>query len=198
MYRREEKACLTSSVLSPFKFGNVEVKNRIEFGPASHMLASPDGYVTREMVAYYQNIARGGAGIVTIGESPINRGYAQAHQFQLNLGDDKVINGLSLIAEAVQRYGAKVSIEIAHSGRFTLNARETIAPSPIPSDLEEATARRQGRPRFRVIEMNQEMIDEVVDGFANAVNRCLRAGFEMVLLHGGHGHLISQFLSLTQ
>jgi 2,4-dienoyl-CoA reductase-like NADH-dependent reductase (Old Yellow Enzyme family)/thioredoxin reductase len=182
-------------VLSPFKFGNVEVKNRIEFGPASHMLASHDGYVTREMVAYYQNIARGGAGIVTIGESPINLGYAQAHQFQLNLGDDKIINGLSIIAEAVQRYGAKVSIEIAHSGRFTLNARETIAPSPIPSDLEEATARRQGRPRFRVIEMNQEMIDEVVDGFANAVNRCLRAGFEMVLLHGGHGHLISQFLS---
>jgi 2,4-dienoyl-CoA reductase-like NADH-dependent reductase (Old Yellow Enzyme family)/thioredoxin reductase len=182
-------------VLSPFKFGNVEVKNRIEFGPASHMLATHDGYVTREMVAYYQNIARGGAGIVTIGESPINLGYAQAHQFQLNLGDDKVINGLSIIAEAVQRYGAKVSIEIAHSGRFTLNARETIAPSPIPSDLEEATARRQGRPRFRVIEMNQEMIDEVVDGFANAVNRCLRAGFEMVLLHGGHGHLISQFLS---
>jgi 2,4-dienoyl-CoA reductase-like NADH-dependent reductase (Old Yellow Enzyme family)/thioredoxin reductase len=182
-------------VLSPFKFGNVEVKNRIEFGPASHMLASHDGYVTREMVAYYQNIARGGAGIVTIGESPIDLGYAQAHQFQLNLGDDKVINGLSILAEAVHRYGVKVSIEIAHSGRFTLNSRETIGPSPIPTDLEETLARRQGRPRFRVIEMNQEMIDAVVNGFAEAVNRCLRAGFEMVMIHGGHGHLISQFLS---
>jgi 2,4-dienoyl-CoA reductase-like NADH-dependent reductase (Old Yellow Enzyme family)/thioredoxin reductase len=182
-------------VLSPFKFGNVEVKNRIEFGPASHMLASHDGYVTREMVAYYQNIARGGAGIVTIGESPIDLGYAQAHQFQLNLGEDKVINGLSILAEAVHRYGAKVSIEIAHSGRFTLNSRETIGPSPIPTDLEETLARRQGRPRFRVIEMNQEMIDAVINGFAEAVNRCLRAGFEMVMIHGGHGHLISQFLS---
>jgi len=181
--------------LSPFKFGNVEVKNRIEFGPASHMLASHDGYVTREMVAYYQNIARGGAGIVTIGESPIDLGYAQAHQFQLNLGDDKVINGLSVLAEAVHRYGAKVSIEIAHSGRFTLNARDTIGPSPIPTDLEETLARRQGRPRFKVIEMNQEMIDAVINGFAEAVNRCLRAGFEMVMIHGGHGHLISQFLS---
>jgi 2,4-dienoyl-CoA reductase-like NADH-dependent reductase (Old Yellow Enzyme family)/thioredoxin reductase len=182
-------------VLSPFKFGNVEVKNRIEFGPASHMLASHDGYVTREMVAYYQNIARGGAGIVTIGESPIDLGYAQAHQFQLNLGDDKVINGLSVLAEAVHKYGAKVSIEIAHSGRFTLNSRETIGPSPIPTDLEETLAKRQGRPRFRVIEMNQEMIDSVISGFAEAVNRCLRAGFEMVMIHGGHGHLISQFLS---
>jgi 2,4-dienoyl-CoA reductase-like NADH-dependent reductase (Old Yellow Enzyme family)/thioredoxin reductase len=182
-------------VLSPFQFGNVEVKNRIEFGPASHMLASHDGYVTREMVAYYQNIARGGAGIVTIGESPIDLEYAQAHQFQLNLGDDKVINGLSVLAEAVHRYGAKVSIEIAHSGRFTLNSRETIGPSPIPTDLEETLAKRQGRPTFRVIEMNQEMIDAVINGFADAVYRCLRAGFEMVMIHGGHGHLISQFLS---
>jgi 2,4-dienoyl-CoA reductase-like NADH-dependent reductase (Old Yellow Enzyme family)/thioredoxin reductase len=182
-------------VLSPFKFGNIEVKNRIEFGPASHMLASHDGYVTREMVAYYQNMARGGAGIITIGESPINDGYAKAHQFQLNLGDDKVINGLSVLAEAVQRYGAKISIEIAHSGTFTLNNRETIGPSPIPTKLEESRARQQGRRPFRVIEMNQEMIDGVVDGFANAVYRCMRAGFEMVLIHGGHGHLLSQFLS---
>jgi 2,4-dienoyl-CoA reductase-like NADH-dependent reductase (Old Yellow Enzyme family)/thioredoxin reductase len=182
-------------VLSPFKFGNVEVKNRIEFGPASHMLASHDGYVTREMVAYYQNIARGGAGIITIGESPIDLGYAQAHQFQLNLGDDKIINGLSVLAEAVHRYGAKISIEVAHSGRFTLNSRETIGPSPIPTDLEETQAKRQGRPRFRVIEMNQEMIDAVINGFADAVYRCMRAGFEMVMIHGGHGHLISQFVS---
>lgn len=182
-------------VFSPFKFGNVEVKNRIEFGPASHMLASHDGYVTREMTAYYQNIARGGAGIVTIGESPIDLGYAQAHQFQLNLGDDKVINGLSVLAEAIHRYGAKASIEVAHSGRFTLNSRETIGPSPIPTNLEETLARRQGRPRFRVIEMDQEMIDAVIKGYVDAVYRCLRAGFEMVMIHGGHGHLISQFLS---
>jgi 2,4-dienoyl-CoA reductase-like NADH-dependent reductase (Old Yellow Enzyme family)/thioredoxin reductase len=182
-------------VLSPFKFGNVEVKNRIEFGPASHMLASHDGYVTREMVAYYQDKARGGAGIITIGESPIDFGYAQAHQFQLNLGDDKIINGLSVLAEAIHRYGARASIEIAHSGRFTLNNRETIGPSPIPSDLEETQAKRQGRPVFRVIEMNQDMIDAVINGFADAVYRCLRAGFEMVMIHGGHGHLISQFVS---
>lgn len=182
-------------VFSPFKIGNVEIKNRIEFGPACHMLATHDGYVTREMVAYYQNIARGGAGIVTIGESPIDYGYAKGHEFQLNLGDDKVINGLSLIAEAVHRYGAKLSIEINHSGRFTLNNRETIGPSPIPTELEETLARQQGRPRFRVIEMNQEMIDSVVNGFAEAAYRCLRAGLEMIMIHGAHGNLIAQFVS---
>ncbi len=184
-----------SNVLSPFKFGNVEVKNRIELAPACHMLASHDGYVTREMIAYYQNLARGGAGIITIGESPIDDGYAKSHEFQLNLGDDKVINGLSVMAETIHRYGAKLSVEINHSGRFTLNNRDTIGPSPIPTDLEEMLAKQQGRPRFRVIEMDQEMIDAVVEGFANSVYRCLRAGLEMVMIHGAHGHLIAQFLS---
>lgn len=182
-------------VLSPFRFGNVEVKNRVELAPACHMLASHDGYVTKEMVAYYQNLARGGAGIITIGESPIDPGLAKDHEFQLNMGDDKVINGLSVLAEAVHRYGAKLSIEINHSGRFTLNNRDTIGPSPIPTDLEEMFAKQQGRKRFKVIEMDQQMIDGVIEGFANAAFRCVRAGFEMIMIHGAHGHLIAQFLS---
>jgi 2,4-dienoyl-CoA reductase-like NADH-dependent reductase (Old Yellow Enzyme family)/thioredoxin reductase len=182
-------------VLSPFKFGNVEVKNRIELAPACHMLATADGFVTREMIAYYQSLARGGAGIITIGESPVDFEYARDHEFQLNLGDDRVINGLSNLVEAVHRYGAKLSIEINHSGRFTLNNRETIGPSPIPTELEEVLAAQQGRKRLRVIEMDQDMIDRVIDHFATAAHRCLRAGFEMIMIHGGHGHLISQFLS---
>ena len=183
-------------VLSPFTFGNVRVKNRIELAPACYMLTTHDGFVTREMIAYYQNFARGGAGIVTIGESPIDFEYAKGHEFQLNLGDDKVINGLSRLVEAVHRYGAKLSIELHHPGRYVLNKRPvTIGPSPIPAMMEELVAARDGRPVRPIIEMNQEMIDKVIAHFAEAAHRCLRAGFEMVMVHGAHGHLIAQFLS---
>ncbi len=183
-------------VLSPFTFGNVRVKNRIELAPACYMLTTHDGFVTREMIAYYQNFARGGAGIVTIGESPIDFEYAKGHEFQLNLGDDRVINGLSRIVEAVHRYGAKLSIELHHPGRYVLNKRPvTIGPSPIPAMMEELAAARDDRPIRPIIEMNQEMIDRVIEHFAEAAYRCLRAGFEMVMVHGAHGHLIAQFLS---
>jgi 2,4-dienoyl-CoA reductase-like NADH-dependent reductase (Old Yellow Enzyme family)/thioredoxin reductase len=182
-------------VLSPFTFGSITVKNRIELAPACHMLASHDGFVTREMIAYYQNLAKGGAGIITVGDSPIDSGYAKDHEFQLILGDDKVINGLSVLAEAVHRYGAKLSIEVNHSGRFTLNNRDTIGPSPVSTELEEILARQEGRKKFLVKEMDQDMIDTVVDGFASAAHRCLRAGLEMIMVHGAHGHLIAQFLS---
>jgi 2,4-dienoyl-CoA reductase-like NADH-dependent reductase (Old Yellow Enzyme family)/thioredoxin reductase len=192
---RRNKMSSFEHVLSPFTFGNVTVKNRIELAPACYMLTTADGYATREMIAYYQNLARGGAGIITIGESPIDFEYAKGHEFQLNLGDDKVINGLSRLVEAVHRYGAKLSIELHHPGRYVLNGRPTIGASPIPARMEEIVAARDGRPIRVPTEMTQEMIDRVIEHFADAAHRCLRAGFEMVMVHAAHNHLIGQFLS---
>jgi 2,4-dienoyl-CoA reductase-like NADH-dependent reductase (Old Yellow Enzyme family)/thioredoxin reductase len=186
---------LYEHVFSPFKIGNVEIKNRIELAPAMPCLATPNGHVTRELIAFYQAMARGGAGIITIGESSIDFEYAKTHDHMLNLGDDSVIAGLSVLAEAVHRYGAKISIEINHGGRTLLNRREAIAPSPIPPKGEEMMAAMEGRRPMKVTAMNQEMIDTVIDHFAGAVERCVRAGFEMVMIHGAHGHLIAQFLS---
>ena len=43
--------------------------------------------------------------------------------------------------------------------------------------------------------MDQRMIDDVIESFANAFLRCKKAGLEMAMLHGAHGHLVAQFLS---
>jgi len=162
-------------------------------------MATPDGYVTREMIEFYQSFARGGAGMVTIGDSAVDFEYAHAHFGQLNLGDDRCIGGLSTLVEAVQKYGAKISIELDHSGRLStpgvLNGKNPIGPSPIPSKVEEMAALMEGRKPNPVTEMDQAMIDEVIDHFAMAAFRCMRAGFEIVTVHGGHGQLLSQFVS---
>lgn len=185
-----------SNVFSPFKIGNIVLKNRIEFAPACHMLASADGQVTRELIAYYQNIARGGAGIVTIGESPVDFEHAKGHEYQINLGDDRVIAGLSTMVEAIHRYGAKLSIEIGHNGRTLFNkAKYPIGPSPIPTKLEVMRAAIEGREIRPVTPMTKDMIDTVVERFADSAERCMQAGFEMIMIHGGHGHLISSFFS---
>ena len=182
-------------VLSPFHIGCLDVKNRIEFSPACTTLGSPDGYVTKELIAYYQNIAKGGAGIVTIGETPVDYGYAKRHNFLLNLDDEKVIPGLSVLAEAVHKYGAKLSIELNHGGSLVIDDPEAISSSPISPLFAQIIAKAEGRKGTRVIEMTQDMIDDVVDSFASAAERCLRAGLEMIMLHGGHGQLLPQFAS---
>ncbi len=175
------------------------MKNRIATPPMIACMATPDGFVTREMIAFYQSFARGGAGIVTIGDSAVDFDYARGHFGQLNLGDDRIIGGLSNLVEAIQKYGAKISIELDHSGRLSpprvIGGKNPIGPSPIPTKGEEMMAQAEGREVVRVTEMDQELINRVVENFADASYRCMVSGFEMVTIHGGHGQLLSQFVS---
>jgi len=183
-------------LFSPIKISHLTIKNRIEFAPGCHMLATGDGMVTREMIAYYQSIAEGGAGIVTIGESAIDFKHAAGHQFQLNLGDPKIFVGLCQIAEAIHKYGAVASIEVCHNGSQIISSGlPAISSSPQTTIREDRAAKAEGRRRHPVMKMTQSDIDDVIDGFADAFDRLKKAGFQMAMLHSGHGHLISQFLS---
>ncbi|MFC1945657.1 FAD-dependent oxidoreductase [Chloroflexota bacterium] len=186
-------------VFSPLTIGNVQVKNRIATPPMIACMASHDGFVTRELIEFYKSFAKGGAGIVTVGDAAIDFDYARGHLSQLNIGDDRVCPGLSTLVETIQRYGAKISIELNHRGRWAypwmLDGKNPIGPSPITARTEEIVSKLEGRKPIRVQEMNQTMIDQVIENFAAACNRCLKSGFEMVMIHGGHGHLLAQFAS---
>lgn len=164
-------------VFSPFRFGKVEVKNRIASAPMLSCMATPDGFVTREMIEFYQAFARGGTGLVNIGDSAVDDVYGRAHFMQLNLGHDAVIGGLSSMVEAIQKYGAVASVEVNHTGLLgtasVLGGKEPIGPMC----------------------MDEELMAQVIESFVDACERCVRAGFQTVMLHGGHGNLLSQFVS---
>jgi 2,4-dienoyl-CoA reductase-like NADH-dependent reductase (Old Yellow Enzyme family)/NADPH-dependent 2,4-dienoyl-CoA reductase/sulfur reductase-like enzyme len=184
-----------SHVLSPFTFGKVTVKNRIEMAPTGYNMGLYDGEGTEAMVAYYETLAKSGASIITIGETPIDFGYSNTFRPCLNLGSDNAIHYLFRVNEAVARYGAKLSIEIQHGGRSIRSRNENIAPSAIYDENELQAAKTEHRHRRTILEMDQKMIDETIESFANAFLRCKKAGMEMAMLHGAHGHLLAQFLS---
>ena len=139
------------------------------------------------------------SGIVTVGDSVIDADYAPGHALSLNLGSDLVITGLSEVADSISRYGAHVSIEISHAGRNAkpdlLKGKSPIGPSPIPNGLEEMAAAKEGRSPREVRQMSEEQIGRAIQGFADAAYRCQSAGFDLVMMHGAHGHLLAQFLS---
>jgi len=186
-------------VFTPYSFGGVTVKNRIATPPMLACMASPEGFVTRELIEFYRAFAKGGVGIVTVGDAATDFKYGRGHNSQLNLGDDGVTIGLYQLVESIQSHGAKASIEVNHRGRWTfprmLGGKNPIGPSPITAPTEEFTARQEGRKATQVTEMDQNMIDMVIEDFVSAVGRCVLAGFEMVMIHGGHGHLLAQFAS---
>jgi 2,4-dienoyl-CoA reductase-like NADH-dependent reductase (Old Yellow Enzyme family)/thioredoxin reductase len=171
------------------------VKNRVEAAPTLPCLANVDGSVSTELVDYYKAKARGGAGIVTVGESAIDSDYGVTHAGQLILDHDNKIPGLSRLADAIHRYGASASIELCHGGGQTLPAliggRTPIAPSTMTSKLHETLA--GGHIAVRV--MDAALIEQVIENYATAALRARKAGFDMVLVHGGHGWLLAQFTS---
>ncbi len=186
---------LWDALLQPLQIGPVTTKNRVEAAPTLPCLANVDGSVTTELVDYYRAKAKGGAGIVTVGESAVDSDYGITHAGQLFLDHDNKIPGLSRLADAIHRHGALASIELCHGGGQTLpdliGGRDPIAPSVMTSKLHETLAGRHIDVRV----MDHELIDQVVENYARAALRVKKAGFDMVLLHGGHGWLLAQFTS---
>lgn len=56
------------------------------------------------------------------------------------------------------------------------------------------TVRPDGVP---VKALTEEMLQDIVASYGKTAALAKRAGFQMIMIHGGHGWLINQFLSLT-
>ena len=63
----------SAAIFQPIRLGNVEIKNRIEVAPAAPFLTGHGGAVTPEFYAYTTNLAKSGAGIVTIGVTNVDQ-----------------------------------------------------------------------------------------------------------------------------
>ena len=188
-------------LFSPITIKGVEFKNRLEVSPMVPCMATPDGFVTQELVDFTRSFAKSGAAIVTVGDSAINWEHAMDHEGQINVGDDNVKMGLNHLAEEVHRYGANISIELNHGGRFSnsgnlaLKGLKPVSSTPIPAEIDEFFASLQGRTPEPIEEMDEYLIRKTVQDYASAAKRCQDSGFKMIMLHGAHGMLMGQFLS---
>jgi NADPH2 dehydrogenase len=101
---------------------------------------------------------------------------------QLAIHDDSSIVGFEKLANALHTVGAPAVVQISHAGGVT-NKRvigtEPTGPSP--------------REKSRMLEASE--ILAIVDDFALATERAVKAGFDGVELHGAHGYLLNQFFS---
>jgi len=183
-------------LLSPLKVGPLTLKNRIEAAPTSLAELSPDSYLTRENIAYYRLKAKGGAAVVTIGESIVHTPTGKSHPKQIPLDDKGVIPSLVEAADAIHQYGALASIELSHGGMecdpVFLGGRNPIGPSARTIDIGFRTA---GARTVEVEEMSEALMDEIAEAYAEAAATVKTAGFDMCMVHAAHGWLLAQFLS---
>ena len=178
-------------VFEPIKLGPITLKNRIVGNPMMTGLSTPMGMVTNEMVAHIGARARTGAGMILIGDSSVDYNYAVTHYTPLDLGNEENLAGLTLLAEEAHRYGAKLGVELQHGGALSHEAinRSGVRLAPWPSPGGNF------RNKKDAIIIDRKIMDEIVASYVGASDRLMRAGFDEVLVHCGHGWLITQFLN---
>ncbi len=188
-------------VFEPIIIKGVEFKNRIEVAPMVPCMATPEGWITKELMEFYKTCARGSAAIVTVGDSAVNWEHAMDHEGQINLGNDNVKMGLDNLADEVQKFGALISIELNHGGRFANSINlaskglKPVSSTSKPAEIDEYFSKLQGKTPGEVEEMDISLINKTIQDYADAAGRCKDSGFKMVMIHGAHGMLPAQFLS---
>ena len=173
-------------LFTPVRMNTMEVRNRIAM-PAMHLGMADQFQVTDQIVEFYRERARGGAGLICVGYATVDDRSGSS----LNIGahDDAFIPGLSRLASVINDHGARSCVQLNHAGRynfsFFMDGKTPVAPSAIPSKMTREMPRA----------LEREEIEGIVRSFGQAASRVKEAGFDAVEILCGTGYLISEFLS---
>lgn len=181
------------NLCKPIKIGNVIFRNRMFSAPMGGTDITADCCIGRGSTAFYELRAKGGAGAVTISECMVHPETDGSHAYHLDLTTPGSLSGFTYTADAIRRHGAIPSVELSHSGQY---AGTYLTDKNKKKGLAQYGPSAGVRPDgLEVKELPIEMIADIVKAYGDCAGLAKRAGFEMVMVHGGHGWLINQFLS---
>lgn len=181
------------NLCQPITLGKVTFRNRMFSAPMGGTDITNDGCIGPKSTAFYELRGKGGAGAVTVSELMVHPETDGSHAYHL---DTSILNSLAAAtytADAIRRHGAIPSLELSHSGMYagtymTDKGRQKSMHQWGPSD----TVRPDG---VEVRALTKEMIHDITAAYGKVAGLAKRAGFEMLMIHGGHGWLLNQFLS---
>ena len=176
-------------VYSPVTIRGKVYKNRLKAAPTMFVHANyfiPE--ISENLYRMVENRAAGGFACVTTGEMPLNFEEATTI-FQERKIDFEKFEGPDFeiakeYADRIKAKGALCYFEFSHEGSRAEVAKEPWGP--------EDWTRDDG---VFVKGMNREMMDKVLNDYYIISRFAKECGFDGVLLHGGHGFQLQQFIS---
>ncbi|ROL78200.1 oxidoreductase [Pseudomonas protegens] len=175
-------------LFEPLQIRGKRLKNRIM--SSGHDTSMPtENLVNEQLIAYHRARAEGGVGLIVLQVAGVHDS-ARYTSHVLMATDDACIDGYRRLAESCHAHGTVVLSQIFHPGREIMESADGLlavayAPSAVPNE------------RFRVMPraLDQDMIDEIIQGYADAARRLHQAGLDGVELVASHGYLPAQFIN---
>lgn len=100
------------NVLSPIQIGPMRLSNRVSFTPVWPGFATADGHVNRELMEWVRHIVKGGVACINIGCGAVNRFLPKEIAHLIRMGDESVINEMSMLCDLVRMYRCKIGMEL--------------------------------------------------------------------------------------
>jgi len=176
-----------SILFTPVKIGPLSIPNRFVRSATHEYMADDEGNVRPSQIELFRRLAEGEVGLIITGHAFVQPS-GKASPRQTAVYDDRFVEGLARIPEAVHSFPSRVFLQIAHAGRQTkekLCGCIPVSPSAVYDPVSKVMPR----------ELAGEEIHALVADFVAAAGRARQAGFDGVQLHAAHGYLISSFLS---
>ncbi len=187
---------------------DLTLRNRVAMSPMCTYAASGDGLAgvaDEGHVVHLASRAAGGVGLV-ITEATAVEARGRISPQDLGLWDDRHVDGLRRVTEAVHSHGAAAAVQLAHAGRKASTHRPW-APGAAVAGRGAVTDAEGGWPVVSATgtpfspalrtprRLHEGDLAGVVAGFEAAAERAHAAGFDAIELHAAHGYLLHQFLS---
>ena len=179
-------------LFSPLRIGPLEARNRIVFGAHFTMFSEPartwgePGFHGERLGRYVEDRARGGAGVIIVGQTQVHPTTAYQMTNNAAAWDEAAVPHFRRVTEPIHRHGALAFIQLAHNGGVNFGAWSKLpvwAPSAVVNSTEAP----------KVLERHE--IKELVEYFARSAKNAAAGGFDGIEIHAAHGYLIHEFLS---
>lgn len=198
------------ALFTPWKIGNVEIKNRIVLCPMGGTslfgwMEHTGNHFDKEAAKFFIEKAKNNVGLIIPGIAPIRSTYMGQWLYQ----NKKMFAELKEFMDEIHKTGAKLFVQItAGMGRSWAIPTPLVAlhNTPVLRDMikpiidipyqcaspSELPSRWSDKVTCRAITVKE--IEEIIDAFAKTARLCKEAGVDGVEVHAVHeGYLLDQF-----
>jgi 2,4-dienoyl-CoA reductase-like NADH-dependent reductase (Old Yellow Enzyme family) len=185
-----------SELFTPITLRGLTVRNRVWVAPMCQYSAT-DGLPNDWHLAHLASFARAGVGVVLTEATAVTPEGRISPQ-DTGLWNDEQTAAWRRITDFAHRQGAAIGVQLGHAGRkaSTRPAWERGVVGPEEGGWEPVAPSAAAYPGLLdPRELTLAEIAALPSAFADAAERALTAGFDLVEIHAAHGYLLHQFLS---